>query len=551
MRPLCLGASWSVRATSMHHLAWWASVVQTFWPVTTQRRRRLHGPGLQRRQVRARLGLGEALAPDLLGGEDRRQVALLLLLGPVGDHGRAAHREAEHVGRLRAPRAHDLLVEDRLLDQRRAAAAVLLRPRHAGPAAVVELALPVEAERRSPSSSPSGSRARVVVPRARRAARRGRPPPRAKGSGPRRRGSYRRPSLDADAHRALPRLLALVLARGAGRARACSPTSSGSTRSGSPRRGARTRSRCSACSPARPSGSALGLRAHADPRAPADGDRDGRRDARRALAAGASGSGSACRARRSPRAGTACRSRAPLRRTREYVEIVRRGARARGRLELRRPGVDAAAAGDGPRQAAEAARQAGAGADPDLPRRDRPEGRRADRRDRRRLAAVPARPRASPRCCWSRCARGLEPAGRRSRTSTSPPRRAGRGRTRTSTRRATRCARGWRSTSARWARRRRTSTSSSPTATATATPRARCRTRSWPATASGAAAALTDELIDAACDRHARPAGCDERLGGLRAAPARRRCVAVPCGDRTRPPSCARSPRPRAPRLRD
>ena len=37
----------------------------------------------------------------------------------------------------------------------------------------------------------------------------------------------------------------------------------------------------------------------------------------------ASGSGSACRARRSPRAGTACRSRGRVSRTREYVEIVR------------------------------------------------------------------------------------------------------------------------------------------------------------------------------------------------------------------------------------
>ena len=35
MRPLCLGASGSVRATSMHHFAYWASVVQTFCPVTT------------------------------------------------------------------------------------------------------------------------------------------------------------------------------------------------------------------------------------------------------------------------------------------------------------------------------------------------------------------------------------------------------------------------------------------------------------------------------------------------------------------------------------
>src|SRR5688572_17942118 len=48
----------------------------------------------------------------------------------------------------------------------------------------------------------------------------------------------------------------------------------------------------------------------------------------------------------------------------------------------------------GRREAAEAARQAGPEADPGLPRRRRPEGRRAGRRDRRRLAAVHAEPRA-------------------------------------------------------------------------------------------------------------------------------------------------------------
>ena len=57
--------------------------------------------GLQRGEVGARLRLGEALAPDLLGGEDRLQVALLLLVGAVGDDDRAAHRQAEHVGRAR------------------------------------------------------------------------------------------------------------------------------------------------------------------------------------------------------------------------------------------------------------------------------------------------------------------------------------------------------------------------------------------------------------------------------------------------------------------
>ena len=33
--PLCLGASGSVRATSMPRSAMWARVFQTFWPVST------------------------------------------------------------------------------------------------------------------------------------------------------------------------------------------------------------------------------------------------------------------------------------------------------------------------------------------------------------------------------------------------------------------------------------------------------------------------------------------------------------------------------------
>ena len=49
---------------------------------------------LQRRQVRAGVGLGEALAPDLLGGEDRRQVALLLLVGAPHHQRRAAEQQS-------------------------------------------------------------------------------------------------------------------------------------------------------------------------------------------------------------------------------------------------------------------------------------------------------------------------------------------------------------------------------------------------------------------------------------------------------------------------
>src|SRR4051794_351898 len=107
---------------------------------------RLHGLRLERREVGAGLGLGEALAPDLVGGEDRLEEALLLLLGAVRDHDRAAHHEAEHVRGHRRPRAHHLLVEERLLDQRGAAAAVLLGPRQSGVARVVQLVLPLAAE---------------------------------------------------------------------------------------------------------------------------------------------------------------------------------------------------------------------------------------------------------------------------------------------------------------------------------------------------------------------------------------------------------------------
>src|SRR4029079_17588518 len=77
---------------------------------------------------------------------DRLEVALLLLLGAVGNHHRAAHHEPEDVRGARCLRAGQLLAEDRLLDQGRAAAAVLLRPRGTGPSGRVQLALPLALE---------------------------------------------------------------------------------------------------------------------------------------------------------------------------------------------------------------------------------------------------------------------------------------------------------------------------------------------------------------------------------------------------------------------
>ena len=92
VRPLCFGTSGSVRASSIPNDAKCAFVVHTFWPVSRhvpsllQHRARLHG-----RQVRARRRLGEQLAPDLVAVQQRPEVALLLLVGAVGDDRRAEH----------------------------------------------------------------------------------------------------------------------------------------------------------------------------------------------------------------------------------------------------------------------------------------------------------------------------------------------------------------------------------------------------------------------------------------------------------------------------
>ena len=66
----------------MHQSAMCANDDQTFWPLTTNTSPRALHPRAHRGEVGARVRLGEALAPDLLGGEDLREVRLLLLLGP-------------------------------------------------------------------------------------------------------------------------------------------------------------------------------------------------------------------------------------------------------------------------------------------------------------------------------------------------------------------------------------------------------------------------------------------------------------------------------------
>ena len=434
-----------------------------------------HGARLHRRQVGAGLGLGEALAPDLLGGEDRLQVALLLLLGAVRDDRRPAHGQAEHVGELGRPRAHDLLVEDRLLDQRGAAAAVLLRPGEPRPAGLVQRRAANRAGTRRPPRRPRAPCPGWFASSHERSSSR-----KASSSGARVKSTAADPS-GADARCiastlgrmriglflaywpwfSLEEQVELAVARRRARARL-----GVDLRGLGPGRGlgARAAGREDRADRAR-------LGADADPRPPARGDRDGRglarRDLRRALPA---------RPRRVRTAGLRGLVRRAVRQAaRAHARVRRDRAQGAGARAARAPrrGLHAAARRGArrrrARQAAQAAGQARPGADPDLPRRDRAEGARADRRDRRRLAAVPVQPgrardharAAAPR---RRARRAL--AGRHRRRARRPGR--GRRRPRRGARRHGQAVAGL--LPRRHGREgRRTSTSSWPSATGTAT----------------------------------------------------------------------------------
>ena len=81
----------------------------THEPVAVEARRRPDAG-----EVGAGAGLGEALAPDLVADEERRQVARLLRLGPMRDDRRPGHAEPDHADVRRRLGACQLLEEDRL-----------------------------------------------------------------------------------------------------------------------------------------------------------------------------------------------------------------------------------------------------------------------------------------------------------------------------------------------------------------------------------------------------------------------------------------------------
>ena len=93
-------------------------------------------------QVAAGVGLGPALAPDLVAGRHRREVARLLGLGPVLEHGGGEQEDAVLAHPLRGPGAVVLLLEDEPFEDPDVAPAVFDRPAHHRPAVLEEGVLP-------------------------------------------------------------------------------------------------------------------------------------------------------------------------------------------------------------------------------------------------------------------------------------------------------------------------------------------------------------------------------------------------------------------------
>ena len=167
-----MGASGFVRASSMHHFEWCANVVHTFWPVTTYSSPSSTARVFSDARSRARLGLARSPGTtsrrrDRIGARKRAfwsSVPCAITVGPpiVSPSTLAicgARERANSSNRI----ACSICVAP--------GAAVLRRPGQAGPAALVELALPVAAElEATPRRPPAPARVVVRDPRAQRVA---------------------------------------------------------------------------------------------------------------------------------------------------------------------------------------------------------------------------------------------------------------------------------------------------------------------------------------------------------------------------------------------
>src|SRR6266404_204819 len=101
--------------------------------------------GSEAGEIAARVGLGIALAPQLVGAEYPRQVALLLLFGPPVDQGRTQQVQRARGRQYRGSGAEIFLVKDDLLHKAGAPPAIFLGPRDPDPAGSVHRLLPSDA----------------------------------------------------------------------------------------------------------------------------------------------------------------------------------------------------------------------------------------------------------------------------------------------------------------------------------------------------------------------------------------------------------------------
>ncbi len=144
--PCCgRAASGSVRARQSPQVANCAYDVHTLRPVRTYPPSTGVARVDKRGEVAARVGLAEELAPDLLGREDRRQVAQPLVLAAVGQQCRADEVDADPVHRLGGLGTGVLALVQRDLHRRRAAPAVRLGPVHPDPTIGCQRRLPFPA----------------------------------------------------------------------------------------------------------------------------------------------------------------------------------------------------------------------------------------------------------------------------------------------------------------------------------------------------------------------------------------------------------------------
>src|SRR5439155_7424147 len=120
---------------------------------------------------------GETLTPDLLGRQDLRQVARLLIRPAVRDDRRTGHGQPDHTEVLRRFGARELLEVDGLVAPGPTRTAVLLRPGEPGVSGLCKALAPVASEREGgagPAAEAAQPRRRVrLEPGAQRGAERG------------------------------------------------------------------------------------------------------------------------------------------------------------------------------------------------------------------------------------------------------------------------------------------------------------------------------------------------------------------------------------------